>query len=218
MPDNQDSADLSQRLRLDRPAPGPVGNSLRSRGVSFTPVAVTQPTAEGTMSASPPAESARAAKEEHEVPGIVLLIGLYEFVRAVTLAVIYGMVLSDPLTHMFSEGFWTAFYVLSNGAMAVTPFLPLTIIYAFAVGTCLWMRANWGRRALIATSCWALVRLASFLVLYRALEFGTNEGATPISQLSYVRDAAFMLAAVNIIIGAYLAFAPGVAEAFGKQK
>jgi hypothetical protein len=162
-----------------------------------------------------PAAEAPAAATAQEMPGIVLLIGLYEFVRAVSLAVIFGMMLSDPHTHMFGESFWTGFYVLSNGALAVTPFLPLTIMYAFAVGTCLWMGANWGRRALIATSCWALFRLARFLIFYEV--FAANASDAEIAQLSFVREAAFMLAAVNIIIGAYLAFSPGVAEAFGQK-
>lgn len=182
----------------------------------FPGAAATQPPPDGVMVPSP--AHAAATRTEHEVPGVVLLIGLYEFVRAVTLAVIYGMVLSDPLTHMFSERFWTAFYVLSNGAPGVTPFLPLTIVYAFAVGSCLWMRAKWGRRALIATSCWAVIRLAAFLVFYQTLDFGVNANDAFVTRLGMVRDAAVLLAAVNILIGSYMAFAPGVAEAFGQDK
>jgi hypothetical protein len=210
MPDNEDSGYVSERLRLASTGLPSQRDSLRTRGVRFTPTAAA---AAPDMTVEPAKAS---TKKEHEVPGVVLLIGLYEFARAVTLAVIYGMMLSDPHTHMFSAGFWTSFYVLSNGALSVTPFLPLTIIYAFAVGTCLWMRVNWGRRVLIATSCWALFRLARFLLFYET--FVANATDAEVASISYVREAAFMLAAVNIIIGAYLAFAPGIAEAFGQEK
>jgi hypothetical protein len=214
MPENEDPADISERLRLIRPGLPSHGNSLRARGVRFPAVAAA--TAEAAASA--PAADARKAATAHEVPGIVMLIGLYEFVRAVTLSVIYGMMLSDPHTHMFSEGFWTAFYVLSNGAPAVTPFLPVTIIYAFAVGTCLWMRANWGRRALIATSCWAVIRLGAFLFFYATLDPGVKASDPLLARIDLIRDAAFMLAAVNILIGLFMGFGPGVAEAFAGQK
>jgi hypothetical protein len=207
MPDSQDSADFSERLRLSHTGPPQLADSLRSRGIYVPPTAARP----ATNTATAPAQSA-----EHEVPGIVLLIGLYEFARAVTLAVIYGMMLSDPHTHMFSQGFWTAFYILSNGALRVSPLLPITIVYAFAVGACLWMRANWGRKVLIATSCWALLRLARFLVFYET--FVANASDAEVASISFVREAAFMLAALNIVIGAYLAFAPGVAEAFGQEK
>jgi hypothetical protein len=33
-----------------------------------------------------------------------------------------------------------------------------------------------------------------------------------------LKDAAYMLTAVNVVIGLYLAFAPGIAEAFGQEK
>jgi hypothetical protein len=237
MPDNQEAEDISRQLRLSRtdvrPTGGPRPGGLRlaaqsaaraaaNPSVATEPVeelanpAATQGTAQATTQAAAAQGRAPAAESDNEVPGIVLLIGLYEFARAVTLAVLYGVMLSDPHTHMFSEGFWTGFYVLSNGALSVTPLLPVTILYAFAVGVCLWMRANWGRRVLIATSCWAVLRLARFLLFYGAVV--ANATDAEVASISYVRDAAVMLAAVNIIIGLYMAFGPGVAEAFGPQK
>jgi hypothetical protein len=207
MAENDDIADFSHRLQLDRPAPPPRVDTLRSQGLRAPAAAKAAATA---------ATAAPAGASQYELPGVVLLIGLYEFARAITLGVIYGMMLRDPHTHMYSQGFWTTFYVLSNGAVQVTPFLPLTILYALAEGVCLWMRVNWGRRVLIATSFWAVFRLARFLLLYQAVAAQATDAQ--IAQIGPVRDAAFMLAGVNVVIGLYLAFAPGVAEAFGQHK
>lgn len=205
--DNDGLSDFSHRLSLGRPAPAPRVESLRSSGIRPPAKAVA---AAGAATAAPKVSAT------YEVPGVVLFIGLYEFARAITLAIVYGMMLRDPYAHIDSHGFLTTFFVLSNGALHVSYLLPITIGYALAIGTCLWMRVNWGRKVLIATSFWAVFRLVRFLLLYQMI----TENATDaqIAHISFVRDAAFMLAAVNIIIGGYLAFAPGVAEAFGQQK
>lgn len=197
---------------------------LRSRGVRFSASGVvgTAEPAEGAHPAqSQTAEKSadvRAAATEHDVPLALLVIGLCEFARSVSLAVMFGMMLADPHSHVYSEGYWMAFYVLSNGAMAVTPFLPLTIVYAFAVGTSLWTRAAWGRMALIATSCWAIFRLARYLISYQTLDLGATVSDVEIAHLSYLREAAWLLMALNIGLGAYLAFGPGVAKAFQQKK
>jgi hypothetical protein len=209
MPDNQDFADISERLRLGRPAPPPRVESLRSRGVSV-------PVPAAATAAASAATAAPAAVSQIDVPGVVLLIGLYEFARAITLGIVYAMMLRDPNTQFYSHTFLTTFFVLSNGALHVSNFLPITIGYALAEGTCLWMRVNWGRKVLIATSCWAVLRLVRYLLLYEAVSSVATDAQ--IAQIGFVRDAAFMLTAVNVIIGGYLAFAPGVAEAFGQEK
>jgi hypothetical protein len=207
MPDSDDFADFSHRLSLERPAPPPRIESLRSQGLRApVPAAATASNA----------TAATAASSTLEIPGVVLLIGLYEFARAITLGIVYALMLRDPWTQIHSQAFWTTFFVLSNGALHVSSYLPVTIGYALAIGVCLWMRVNWGRKVLIATSCWAIFRLARYLLLYQAMT--ANASDAQIAQVSYVRDAAFMLTALNILIGAYLAFAPGVAEAFGQQK
>lgn len=207
MPENQDFSDISSRLQLGRTAVPPRIESLRSRGMSAPAAA--------TASAGATTVPARASSE-NEIPGVVLLIGLYEFARAITLGVVYAMMLRDPNAQIHSQAFWTTFFVLSNGALRVSNFLPITIGYALAEGVCLWMRVNWGRRVLIATSFWAVFRLASFMLGYQALASRVSDAQ--IAQISPVRDAAFMLAGVNIVIGLYLSFAPGVAEHFGQQK
>ena len=196
---------------------------LRSRGVRFTaPGAVgTAEPAEGAHPAQPQiaekSADVRAAATEHDVPLALLVIGLCEFARSVSLAVMFGMMLADPHSHVYSDGFWMSFYILSNGAMAVTPFLPLTIIYAFAIGISLWQRAQWGRIALIASSAWAVFRLARYAITFEAFELGANASDMEITHLSYLRDAALVLTVVNIGIGLYLAVGPGVARAFGQK-
>lgn len=225
MPDEHEP-EISKQLRLPRTKVRPVEprlGGLRAAAAAEARAAANPTIATEPIEIPPVAQAGTAATaaplasvSKLEVPAPILLIGLYEFVRAVSLSIVFGIMLSDPHSHMFGEGFWTAFYVLSNGALAVTPFLPLTILYALAVGFALWMRARWGRMALMATSCWAVFRLASFLVGYQV--FLSNTTDVDIAQISFLRVAAFMLAAVNIGIGAYLAFAPGVAEAFGQKR
>lgn len=205
MPQRDKLSDISDRLQLQPPVPRPVAQTLRSRGVHI----VAPPVApEGTV--RPRIDT------KTEIPGVVLVIGLYEFARAITLSIVYSMMLRDPYTQIHSDGFWTLFFVLSNGAVHVSPFLAITIGYALAEGICLWMRVNWGRRVLIATSFWAVFRLASFLLGYAAVASRASDAQ--MAQIAPVRDAAMMLAALNIVIGLYLAFAPGVAEHFGQPK
>lgn len=206
--DNDGLADFSHRLSLGRPAPPLRAESLRTSGV--------RPAAAAAVAASTTAVAAPKVSTENEVPGVVLLIGLYEFARAITLAIVYGEMLRDPSMQIHSHAFLTTFFVLSNGALHVSYLLPITIGYALAEGVCLWLRVNWGRKVLIATSFWAVFRLARFLVMYQVI--AENVTDAQIAQIGFVRDAAFMLAAVNVIIGAYLAFAPGVDEAFGRHK
>lgn len=206
--DNDGLADFSHRLSLNRPAPPPRVESLRTSGI--------RPQSPAAAAAATTPVAAPKVSTDNEIPGVVFVIGLYEFARAITLAIVYGMMLRDPSTQIHSHAFLTAFFVLSNGALHVSYLLPITIGYALAEGVCLWLRFNWGRKVLIATSFWAVFRLARFLVMYQAI--AENATDAQVAQISFVRDAAFMLAAVNIIIGAYLAFAPGVDEAFGQHK
>lgn len=224
MAESQEPGDLSRRLQLERNAPAPMTERLRSRGVRMTApegTATAEPAEAATPAAAQPAldgAELRAAATVSHVPAAVMLIGLYEFARSVSLAVLFGTMLADPHSHVYSDAFWMGFYVLSNGAMAVTPFLPLTIIYAFAIGTSLWLRAAWGRMALIATSCWAVFRLGRFLIFYLPLDLGASASDVEIAHLDYLRGAAVVLAVVNIGLGVYLAFGPGVAKAFGQRR
>jgi len=206
--DNDGLADFSHRLSLNRPARPPRVETLRTSGIRSAAAATAASAA--TSFATPKVST------DNDIPGVVFFIGLYEFGRAITLAVVYGMMLRYPSLQIESHTFLTTFFVLSNGALHVSPLLPITIGYALAEGVCLWMRVNWGRRVLIATSIWAVIRLASFLFQFQVIT--QNATDAQMAQVGFVRDAAMMLAAVNVIIGAYLAFAPGVAEAFGQEK
>lgn len=224
MSENHEPADLPRRLQLERNAPAPMTERLRSRGVQVPPAGAEEaakPPQDATQrvrAAQAGGVELRAIATSNQVPGAVLAIGLYQCGRAVVLAVMFSMMLADPHSHGYSDGFWMAFYVLSNGAMAVTPFLPLTIVYALAVGTSLWLRAAWGRWALIATSAWAIFRLGDYLIFYQSLDLGASASDVEIAHLSFLREAALLLAFVNIGLGVYLAFAPGVAKAFRQQK
>jgi hypothetical protein len=202
MPDNQEPSDFARGLRLEYPSAERIA-ALRLPRAERSAEATTAPKVEG-------------ATEEHNVPAVVLLIGLYEFIRAIVLSVVYALALHNPGAYAGSHTFWTLFFVLSNGAARVTAFLPVTILYALGIGTCLWLRVNWGRRTLIATSGWAVFRLVRYLLLFSAIESaGMPE---QVASIAFLKDAAYMLTAVNVVIGLYLAFAPGIAEAFGQEK
>lgn len=206
MPDEQEPSDFARGLRLEFPSTERIVR-LRAKGLGElkTPAA---PTAV--------APKVQGSVEEHSIPGVVLLIGLYEFIRAIVLGIVYAMALRNPEAHVGSHAFWTMFFVLSNGAVRISYFLPVTILYALGIGTCLWFRVNWGRRVLIATSCWAVFRLVRFLVLFSIVESRVTQEQS--ASIAFLKDAAYMLTAVNVVIGLYLAFAPGIAEAFGQQK
>lgn len=189
MPNNQDSSDFSSNLRLEY---APVQKIETLRGQGLRPVTAT--TAAG--------KSAVPISTEVGRPFVVTLIALYEFVRAAVLiaalAVLVYMRGSQP----------------SAAASVAMLFLVLYIGYAVAIGVCLWMRVNWGRRVLIATSCWSVYRIVRYQILYSAITSTASEGQ--LARLSSARNFVYMMLAVNILIGLYLAFSPGVAESFGK--
>lgn len=186
MPDNRDS-DFSSSLRLEFPAAQKV-ETLRGQGLR--PVTAAAQTATSAVTT----ETGR--------PLGVTLIALYEFVRA-------GVLLIGLAALAMFRGTQA-----SAAASLAMFFLVLWIAYAIAIGVCLWMRVNWGRRVLIATSCWSVYRIVRFQLLYTAASSVATEGQ--MARLSSAREVVYMMLAVNILIGLYLAFAPGVAEAFGQ--
>jgi hypothetical protein len=204
MPGNRESSDFSSSLRLEFPAAQRVETLRGQRLRAVTPATPAQ----GAKGATSAATDTR--------PGMVTLIALYEFARAAILIGVYVYVLNHTGIRIESESFWTLFYVLSNGLMRVSSLLPLTIGYAAAIGICLWMRVNWGRRVLIVSSCLAVFRLVGFLMTFSAVTYAAKQ--EHIAQVAYLKDAACMLTAVNVVIGLYLAFGPDVAEAFGQEK
>ncbi|HEX4005295.1 MAG TPA: hypothetical protein VHX60_03910 [Acidobacteriaceae bacterium] len=213
MPQDQDPSDFSSKLRLEYAAPRSVPVPRGGLPPRTPAVAVPATPATGATNA-PSAKTAAVAQEGR--PAIVTAIALYEFWRVLVLGTVYLMTLKDPGAQIESRTFWEVFFVLSNGALAVNYLLPITILYALAIGTTLWIRNNWGRKALIATSAWAVFRLVRYLAVFSS--FASMANGMELEALSFIRQCAYMLVAVNITIGLYLAFAPGVAEAFGQEK
>ena len=193
MPDNRDS-DFSSSLRLEFPAAQKI-ETLRGQGLR--PVT----TAAGQSAAPITTEVGR--------PFMVTLIALYEFVRAGVLLI--GLVALAMFRGTQASAATTQASAAAGLAMF---FLVLWIGYAIAIGVCLWMRVNWGRRVLIATSCWSVYRIVRFQLMYTAASSVASE--SQMARLSSAREVVYMMLAVNILIGLYLAFAPGVAEAFGQ--
>ncbi|MGC2618592.1 MAG: hypothetical protein WA414_06080 [Acidobacteriaceae bacterium] len=193
MPDNRDS-DFSSSLRLEFPAAQKV-ETLRGQGL--------RPVTAAAQSAT------SAVTTETGRPLGVTLIALYEFVRAGVLLI--GL----AALAMFRGTQASAATTMASAAASLAMFfLVLWIAYAIAIGVCLWNRVNWGRRVLIATSCWSVYRIVRFQLLYSAAASVATE--SQMTRLSSAREVVYMMLAVNILIGLYLAFAPGVAEAFGQ--
>jgi hypothetical protein len=208
MPQDQGSSDFSSNLQLERPAVRR-SDTLRPGGLrSGAPASATA----ATTTTAPVKKTGTA---EHTRPGVVTLIAMYEFWRACFLGGVYAMSVMYPRAHPQSQTFQTIFYVLSNGSLHVSPLTLVTTGYALAESITLWMLVNWGRRVLIATSGWAVIRLVQFLAVFSAYAATLPGGS---AEIEFVRESTYMLTAVNLLLGLYLAFAPGVAEAFGQQK
>jgi hypothetical protein len=190
----QDPVDISDRLQLERPA------FRRARALEITP----QPAASEL-------EGIEATTRSR--PAIVTLIAGYEFLRAALLMLTAAVVLRYPL-RISSGAFSEIFYVVSNGAQHLTILTPLTAAYAAAIGWGLWEKEKWARRLLITTSSLALVRWLLYSWLNSRL--GASDAGLARLQAAFgTAQSVTTLVAVNLLIGLYLAFSPGVAESFG---
>jgi hypothetical protein len=189
MPDNRESSDFASGLRLEFPAAQKV-ETLRGQGLRPKP-SETKP----TQSTAPASEAGR--------PLGVTLIALYEFMRAAILIAIYLLVVHNRGPQV----------AVGTGLAMVL--MPVSICYALAIGVCLWLRINWARRVLIATSCYSVYRIVRFQILYSAIATPATDRL--MAQFSSARNTAYLMVAFNVLIGLYLAFAPGVAEAFGQE-
>jgi hypothetical protein len=190
MPDNRESSDFARSLRLEFPAAQKV-ETLRGQGLRAKP-----PETKSAQSAAPTAETGR--------PLGVTLIALYEFVRAAFLIAIYLLVAHNRGPQA------------AVGTSVAMVLMPVSICYAIAIGVCLWLRVNWARRVLIATSCYSVYRIVRFQILYSAIATAATD--RQMAQFSSARNTAYLMVAFNVLIGLYLAFAPGVAEAFGQEE
>lgn len=150
-------------------------------------------------------------------PGLVTIVGIYEFCRAAIVGIVFAMFLANPDAHLASRSFWLVFFIVSNGTLGVSWFTPITFCYGVAIGLALFFRVDWGRRILIGTSAYSVFRLVRFLAVYSVISERLSSNPVAAAGLENIREGTYMLVAVNVVIGLCMAYGPGVTEWFKKH-
>lgn len=150
-------------------------------------------------------------------PPIVTVIGIYELCRAVIVGAVFAMFMTNPGAHLESRTFWQIFFIVSNGSVGVSLFTVITFCYGLAIGLALFFRVDWGRRILIGTSIYSVLRLVRFLAGYSILSARLASDPAKAAGLEFVKEGIYMLVAVNVAIGLCMAYGTGVAEWFRKR-
>ncbi|HLJ78456.1 MAG TPA: hypothetical protein VKT75_13620 [Acidobacteriaceae bacterium] len=202
---NERDTFISSGLRLESAAP-PAGTPGRPDGLRA-----------GLRSPATKKEEAAPAAATNDRPGLVTIVGIYEFCRAAIVGTVFAMFLMNPDAHLASRTFWQVFFVVSNGSLRVSYFTPISFCYGLAIGLALFFRVDWGRRILIATSAWTVFRLVRFLAVYSTLSASMSSNPAATDGLEFLKTCVYMLVAVNGIIGLCMAFGPGVTEWFHKR-
>lgn len=158
-----------------------------------------------------------AIPTETGIPGVVMLIAIYEFCRAIIVGGVFGVFTANPGAELSSRALWQVFFIVSNGMMGVSPLALISCIYGLAIGLALFFRIGWGRRILIASSIYSVLRLARFLAVYTTVSGRLAGNPLGTARLEFMKEGTYMLVAVNIAIGLCMAFGPGASQWFRKQ-
>lgn len=206
-----DPGDFSGDLRLEasRALPGRRGKSapaVRPGGLRATGWAYTQGMEEEKVSA-----------EEHDPPPqIVTLVALWEFCRMLLLAPVFAALLMHHQAQWNSWYFWRIYFVASNGGYALSWISAVSFLYTLAMGILIWNCVSWSRWVLVGTSLYSALLLARFLYLFS--DYLPSLGNAAGAGLNFLQGTAWVLIVLDVIIATGLAFAPGVGEAFNRQK
>lgn len=158
-----------------------------------------------------------AAPAATGMPTVVMVVAVYEFCRAIIVGGVFGIFVSNPGSQLASHTLWQIFFVVSNGSLRVTSLSLISCIYGLAIGLALFLRVDWGRRILIGTSAYSMVRLARFLALSASASTRLSSDATAAAGMDFVRNCIYMLVAVNVAIGLCMMYAPGIQEWFRRK-
>ena len=101
--------------------------------------------------------------------------------------------------------------------MGVSGLALISCIYGLAIGLALFFRIGWGRRILIASSIYSVLRLVRFLAVYTTVSGRLAGNPLGAARLEFMREGTYMLVAVNVAIGLCMAYGPGAARWFRKQ-
>lgn len=209
-----DPGDFSGDLRLDMPGrmparrgkPGKSVPYVRPGGLRATNWAYTQ----GME------EEKQWAVEEDPPPQIVTLVALWEFCRMLLLAPVFATLLIHHHAQWNAWYFWRIYFVASNGGLDVSWMSAVSFLYAAVMGMLIWNCVKWSRWVLVATSLYSGLLLGRFLYLFP--DYAATLGNTANAGLSFLQGTAWVLIVLNLIIAIGLAFAPGVADAFNREK
>lgn len=149
-------------------------------------------------------------------PEIVTLISLLEFARMLFLAPVFTMMLIHPHAQWTAWYFWRIYFVASNGGLTLSWMTAVSFLYSLVMGICLWNPVFWARWLLIGTSLYSAMELGRFLFLFSS--YAATMGNASAAGLGFLQTTAFVLIAINLIIAIGLAFAPGVADAFRRNR
>lgn len=161
-------------------------------------------------------EEKAGAVDEELPPQIVTLIALWEYCRMLLLAPVFVMALIHPHAQWSSWYFWRIYFVASNGALSLSWIGPVTFLYTLVMGTLIWNAVKWSRWVMVGTSLYSALLLGRFLFLFS--DYAPSLGNAANAGISFLQESAYVLIVLNLIIATGLAFAPGVADAFNREK
>lgn len=148
-------------------------------------------------------------------PELVALIALFQFCRAMGLAIILVESLVHSHPEWGSHNAFQLFFFLSDGQTYVSWMTLVMVAYAVVTGMALVGRAGWGRTLVMAVSVLSILRIAVFLDMARILN--------PVLPPPYIADAEFLkagcyaLVGLNATIVLSLLYGPGTHAWFRKQ-
>lgn len=158
------------------------------------------------------------APAEHiavDYPEMVVLLAVFEFLRAVSLTAIGALSLHHPHAEWQSPNIFQLLFFMSNGDVTVSPATILTIAYSVTIGFGLLARAAWARRLLMITSVIAVLRLTQYFGALTVIHF--EMPPTWLANTEFFREGALLLAAINTTIVMILRYAPAAAAWFQKE-
>ena len=150
-----------------------------------------------------------------DYPEMVVLLAVFEFLRAVSLTAIGALSLNHPHAEWQSPNTFQLLFFMSNGDVSVSPMTILTIAYTLTIGFGLLARAGWARRLLMITSVITVLRLTQYISALSIIHLELPP--TWLADSEFFREGALLLAAVNTTIVLILRYAPAAAAWFNKD-
>lgn len=156
------------------------------------------------------------ALEEDPPPQIVTLVALWEFCRMLLLAPVFASMLIQHHAQWNAWYFWRIYFVASNGGIDISWMSAVSFLYTLVMGVMIWNSVKWSRWLLVGTSLYSALLLGRFLYLFS--DYVPTLGNAANAGLSFLQGTSWILIVLNLIIAVGLAFAPGVADAFNREK